>query len=280
MRWTIGTVRISKVTESEFAVPLEYLLQGVPPNGAEPFGWLAPDFVNGQGEGLLSFHGFVIDTGSLRILVDTGIGDMRAGLPAPPMPSAFLAELVGQGYGLADIDFVVCTHLHFDHVGANTTLVDGKWQVTFPAAQYLFVAAEWEHWRTHETEFGNFAETVRPVLDAGAAALVQTNHVICDEVQLIPTPGHTPGHVSVSIESLGQRAVITGDLAHHPIQFALPDIGMAADVDASLATQTRRRFLADRVDDGALVLGSHFAGRTGGRVLSDGSGWRLDTSPR
>ena len=197
----------------------------------------------------------------------------------PALPSGFLETLAAAGYGVEDIDTVVCTHLHFDHVGWNTRLVDGEWVVTFPQARYLFGRVEWEHWSVTEGDYSNVADTVRPVVAGGAADLIEVDHRVCDEVRLVPTPGHTPGHVSVVVESEGLRAVITGDMAHHPIQFAEPDIAAPADSDSAMAAKTRRMFLADRQDDGALVIGTHFGGPTAGRVVADGDTWRLVPVP-
>ena len=118
-------------------------------------------------------------------------------------------------------------------------------------------------------------DTVRPVVESGAADLVEVDHQICPQVRLVPTPGHTPGHVSVVIESGGQRAVITGDMAHHPLQFAEPDIGAPADSDSPMAAKTRRIFLAEREQDGALVIGTHFGGPTAGRIEADGESWKF-----
>lgn len=276
MEWKIGDVRIVKVLEHELPVPLQGLLEEVPDDAVERHPWLAPDFVDEAGNARLSIHGLVVDTGDRRILVDTCVGEMREGLQLPPLPSGFLDRLAEAGYRPEDIDTVVCTHLHFDHVGWNTRMVEGKWVVTFPNARYLFARVEWEHWSTHDSDYGNVGDTVRPVLDAGAADLVATDHRICDQVRLVPTPGHTPGHVSVVVESGGDRAVITGDMSHHPLQFAVPDLPMPADSDTPTAVATRRRFLAERVEDGALVIGTHFGGRTAGHVASDGATWRFD----
>jgi glyoxylase-like metal-dependent hydrolase (beta-lactamase superfamily II) len=273
--WTIGNVTITKVLEHELPVPLEGLLNGIPLDALERNSWLRPDFVDDDGNARLSIHGLVVDTGERKILVDTCAGHLREGMQLPPLPSGFLDGLVDAGYKPDDIDTVVCTHLHFDHVGWNTHLVDGEWVVTFPSARYLFGRLEWEHWSVQDGDYNNVADTVRPVLAAGAADLVESDHVVCPEVRLIPTPGHTPGHVSVLIESEGERAVITGDLAHHPLQFALPDLGMSADSDTPAAVATRRRFLAERQADGALVIGTHFGGRTAGYVTADGDGWRI-----
>jgi len=276
MEWRVGSVRIVKIVDLELPIPLAGLLPQAPSDAATKYPWLVPDFLDDDGNMRMSIHALLVDTGTHRILVDTCAGDMREGLQLPPRSSPFLDRLADAGYTVADIDTVVCTHLHWDHVGWNTRLVDGDWVVTFPNARYLFGRPEWDHWSTHHSDYSNIGDTVRPVIDAGAADLVEPNHRICDEVRLVPTPGHTPGHVCVVIESGNERAVITGDMSHHPVQFAIPEVSMAADTDKEMAIATRRHFLEEHTEDGALVIGTHFAGRTAGRVRADGDGWRFD----
>ncbi|HEY8525261.1 MAG TPA: MBL fold metallo-hydrolase [Acidimicrobiales bacterium] len=275
--WSIGDVRVVKVVEHELELPLAGVLRDVPDGVVERHAWLAPDFVTPDGRARLSIHGLVIDTGERRILVDTCVGESAPIDLGSAAGDGFLAGLAAAGYAVEDIDTVVCTHLHFDHVGWNTRLVDGEWVVTFPRARYLFARTEWEHWSTTDGDYVNVGTTVRPVLEAGAVDLVETDHRVCEEVRFVPTPGHTPGHVSVVVESRGETAVITGDLAHHPVQFADPDLAAAADTDPTRAAATRRRFLGERAADGALVIGTHFAGPTAGRVTSapGGDGWVL-----
>ena len=278
VEWMIGDVRIVKVVEREFPVPLSGMLHDLPDGAVDRHPWLKPHFVTADGDARLSIHGLVVDTGDRRMLVDTCVGEHQ--MPAlPPTDSPFLDRLADAGYGVEDIDTVICTHLHFDHVGWNTRLVDGEWVVTFPRARYLFARPEWEHWSVTEHDYTNVGETVRPVLDAGQADLVAVDERISDQVRLVPTPGHTPGHVSVVVESDGERAVITGDMAHHPIQFAEPGLSMTADSDRAQSAATRREFLAERAADGALVIGTHFAGATAGRIVADGDGdgWILET---
>lgn len=275
MQWTIGDVRVTKVVEHELPIPLNGLLTDVPDEAVERHGWLKPDFLDDAGLARLSIHGLVIDTGERRILVDTCVGNLREGLVFPPAESTFITSLAAAGYAIEDIDTVVCTHLHFDHVGWNTRLVDGKWVVTFTNARYLIGRVEWEHWSVTDGDYSNVGDTVRPVVESGAADLVEVDHQICPQVRLVPTPGHTPGHVSVVIESAGERAVITGDMAHHPIQFAEPEISAPADSDSPTAAKTRRLFLSEREQDRALVIGTHFGGPTAGRIEADGETWRL-----
>lgn len=274
MNWTVGNIRITKVVESELSVPFDAFLAGVDEYAVQRHPWLAPDFVT-DGRARTSIHGLVVDTGDQRVLVDTGIGDMRAMAGVPAAPSGFLDTLAAAGYEPGDIDIVVCTHLHFDHVGWNTRRADDGWQVTFPNARYLFGRREWEFWQSNTSEVVDLTETARPVVEAGRADLIETDHLVCSGVRLEPVPGHTPGQVCVHIEDRGEHAVITGDLAHHPVQLAEPQVCSLADSDRAQSEATRRRFFAERVADGALVIGTHFVGPTAGHIVADGSAWRL-----
>ncbi|HEY1259269.1 MAG TPA: MBL fold metallo-hydrolase, partial [Stellaceae bacterium] len=143
---------------------------------------------------------------------------------------------------------------------------------------YLMGRVELEHWRAQQERDDMkavFADSVAPVYDAGLVDLVETDHRVCDEVSLIPTPGHTPGHVSVQIASEGETALITGDFMHHPCQIARPEWSSTADSDPQAAERTRRHMLARLADAPTLVIGTHFAGRTAGHVVPDGAAYRL-----
>jgi glyoxylase-like metal-dependent hydrolase (beta-lactamase superfamily II) len=167
--------------------------------------------------------------------------------------------------------------MHVDHVGWNTRLVEGHWVPTFPNARYLFGRTEFEHWaRSGEADERQLlADSVQPIVEARLADLVASDHALNDEVHLEPTPGHTPGHVSVRLRSAGAEAVITGDLMHHPIQCGDPAIGSRFDVDPRVAFNTRLRFLREQADRDVLVLGTHFAAPSAGWVVSAGAAWRF-----
>jgi glyoxylase-like metal-dependent hydrolase (beta-lactamase superfamily II) len=198
------------------------------------------------------------------------------------MQTDFLRDLREAGYPPETIDTVLCTHLHVDHVGWNTMLVDGQWVPTFPNARYLFAKTEWEHWDANEDEsvYGPvLADSVRPVVEAGLVDLVDVAHRVCEQVCLEPTPGHTPGHVSVHIRSGGAEALITGDCIHHPVQMSRPDWCSSADVDQAQGQKTRESLLERYVDDDILIIGTHFATPTAGHVKRlDGGGYFLDVS--
>jgi glyoxylase-like metal-dependent hydrolase (beta-lactamase superfamily II) len=276
LEWSIGGVRITRIAESVSPVPPQgFFPDATPADLARHASWLEPHFVDGEGNLLLSIHGLVVESAGRRILVDTCVGERAVpGFETLGTGSVFFSELEAAGFDADTIDFVLCTHLHFDHVGWNTRRVDGRWVPSFPKARYLFARTEYEHWKDQDAGgfASTFGEAVQPVVEAGLADLVETNHRITDEVWLEATPGHTPGHVAVRIESQGARALITGDLTHHPVQWAEVDWKMMADSDSVQAAETRRRLLAEHADGDLLVIGTHYAEPCSGRLVRDGDG--------
>jgi glyoxylase-like metal-dependent hydrolase (beta-lactamase superfamily II) len=279
-RWKIGEVTITRVVEMETTSKATFVLKDGSPENIRTVPWLRPHFANADGKVIMSVHAFVIESPGHRMVVDTCIGnDKRRAFPGWNMLQLpFLADLEKAGFARDSIDRVLCTHLHVDHVGWNTMLVDGKWKPTFPRARYLIGRKEWEHWsKASEPDTRELLDdSVRPVFDAGLADLVESDARITDEIRLEPTPGHTPGHHSVRISSRGQEAVITGDLMHHPVQMAHPEWGSHFDSDFNEAITTRRAFLERHGDQPILVLGTHFAAPSAGRILRDGNAWRLE----
>jgi glyoxylase-like metal-dependent hydrolase (beta-lactamase superfamily II) len=274
-QWRIGNVTVTKVVEQEVTGGSRLLLPRPTPE------WLLPYLVDGNGCLRLSIHSFVVETPTRRIIVDTCLGNDKQNRLVPywnNRQGPFLADLANAGFPPASIDTVVCTHLHADHVGWNTMLRDGKWVPTFPQARYLVSAAEYQYWRAnpeHADTRHALADSVTPIVDAGLADLVETEHRICDEISMIPTIGHTPGHVSVHIASCGEEALITGDFMHHPCQIAHPDYDLTSDSDPAQGIRTRRAMLNNLADRSVLVLISHFADPTAGHVVRDGDGYRF-----
>ena len=278
LSWQIGAVRVTRVVEVVAPIPPNGLLEDIGPDDMAPhLSWLQPHFVDADGNLLLSIHALVVESQGRRILVDTCVGEHQIpGMEMLAGSSTFLDDLKAAGFPQGSIDTVLCTHLHFDHVGWNTMQRDGKWVPTFPEARYLFARTEWEHWQKTESPFAsNLADAVQPVIDAGLSELVDTDHRITDEVSLQATPGHTPGHVSVAIESEGQRAMITGDMTHHPVQWAEPGWKMSADSDSKQATGTRLRVASELADGPVLIIGTHYAEPCAGHIVSDGSAYRF-----
>lgn len=281
--WRVGDVKISRVVELEVTGGSRFILPDATRDECLPLTWMHPHFMDEAGNLIMSVHALVVDTGDTRIVVDTCIGnDKERSIPAwSNLQTSFLKDLKSTGYDPESIDIVLCTHLHVDHVGWNTRLVDGEWVPTFPNAKYLVASDEWDYW-TSEPESGRFdevyADSVKPIEPLLSLVDVESEPEIVPGISLKPTPGHTPGHVSVEIHSNGERAIITGDCIHHPCQMTRVDWCSSADADAAQGLETRERLLADLSDTDTLVIGTHFATPTAGYIRPhvDGNYW-LDT---
>lgn len=278
LSWQVGRVKITRIVEMDLPVPIQAFRQATPEvMRASP--WLYPHFVSEDDATLkLSVHALLVEAPGLRLVVDTCIGNDRPReiTGGQPLSGPFLEHLAEAGWSREGVDAVVCTHLHTDHVGWNTMLEGGRWTPTFPKARYLIGRREYEFWAAHEDaeQQAMMGDSIRPVFDAGLAQLVELDHVISPELRLIPSIGHTPGHVSVVIESEGAQAVITGDMAHHPCQFAHPE-WVLGDDNAEVAAATRARLFAEWADQPILVIGTHFAAPTAGHVCRDGAVFRF-----
>jgi glyoxylase-like metal-dependent hydrolase (beta-lactamase superfamily II) len=220
----------------------------------------------------------VIETPSRRIVVDTGLGNDKEGRRVPTWNNRqepFLETMTAAGFAPDSIDTVLCTHLHVDHVGWNTKLVGGKWLPAFPNARYVFGKTEYEHWRDHSIEPDKaavFSDSVKPVVDAGRADLVASDAQVCDEITLISTPGHSPGHMSLHIQSGGEQGLLSGDVAHHPCQMAHLDWSSTADSEPMQSAVTRRELFARFADTPTLVIGGHF---NAGHIRRDGDAFKF-----
>jgi glyoxylase-like metal-dependent hydrolase (beta-lactamase superfamily II) len=282
LTWQVGEVKITRILELEAIGGSRFILPQATPEVVQQIGWLAPHFADEQGRLKMSIQALVLETPGRRIIVDTCLGNdkQRDVKSWSNLQTDFLKDLEAAGYPRESIDTVLCTHLHVDHVGWNTMRVGGAWVPTFPNARYLIGRAEFDYWRREEEALEDhsrspFHDSVAPVFDAGLVDLVETDHRVCDEVSLEPTLGHTPGHVSIRIRSQGREALITGDFAHHPCQLAHPEWASTADYDPQASTATRRRVFGSLAGSEVLVIGTHFAAPTAGRVVPDGAAWRL-----
>lgn len=299
--WKIGEARITAIVEQSLS--MDGLISRARPETLAEIPWLHPDFVDETGKMLGLVQCFVVELGGKVALVDTCVGDHKD-LPTDPAWNKQVFGLIGKlrnvGFDAQRVDMVLCTHLHLDHVGINTYLSNGVWHPTFPKARYLFSRTEYEYWQaeaarepvdpaTLSKPFEQFRagfqatqrlvheQSVEPVFAAGLAELVDPPCEPMPGLRLVSTPGHTPGHVSVEVSSAGEKALITGDAFHHPCQIARSDWATVADYDRDESTATRKAMLEDLENTGALMLGSHFARPTGGRVVRDGETWKLET---
>jgi glyoxylase-like metal-dependent hydrolase (beta-lactamase superfamily II) len=269
--WRVGGVRVTAVVEAEFWMPADVLLATHSADRlADLAGWLRPDHLRGADELGMTYQSLLVESRGARIVVDTCRGNDRQ-LPngRGVLDTDFLARL-DRLVDRATVDHVVCTHLHYDHVGWNTMLVDGRWEPTFPRARYLFSRKDFEHWSGHDADPNvDLLLAVEPIVEAGRHEFVGHGHRINDEVSLIGTPGHSPGHLSVWIESEGERGWITGDVVHHPVQLVEPEWHSRADVSPADAVATRRAMIDRVLDEGVAVIGTHFAAPAVGFLVSD-----------
>ena len=283
LKWKIGDVTITRIVELDAVGGSRFILPQATKEVIREIEWLQPHFADAEGRLKMSIHALVVETPTKRIVVDTCIGNdkHRPSMPAwNQMQTGFLQDFEAAGFAVDSIDTVLCTHLHVDHVGWNTMLVDGQWVPTFKNARYLMARTEFDYWKTEPDTYVSepqiFHDSVKPVFDAGLVDLVETNHVVCDEISLVPTLGHTPGHVSIRISSKGEEALITGDFVHHPCQMAHPEWAAAPDYDPEQSTRTRHETFGALAGKPVLVIGTHFATPTAGHVVKDGDGWRLE----
>lgn len=281
-RWQIGDVSITRIIETEDkSMTAEIMLPDARPENVLPIRWLQPHFIDADGNLISSVFSLLVESHGKKIVIDTCLGNdkPRAVPDWNERQGAFLDHIAAAGFPRESVDYVACTHLHPDHVGWNTILRDNEWQPTFPNARYLFSRKDWE-WldKAPVTPLGDYCgDSVRPIFAAGLADVVEPGHAITDEVTLVSTPGHSPGHVAVRISSNGEYAVVTGDLMHHPCQVARPQWCSPFDFDRGQALKTRERFLAEFSDEPVLVIGTHFATPTAGRIVADGKTYRFET---
>jgi len=212
---------------------------------------------------------YLIRTEGRTVLVDTGLGPRPADTPDVPW-GELLRDFQAKGVRPDEVDMVLMTHLHRDHVGWNLRHEDTRWVPTFGKARYWMSAKDWE--ACHEPEiqpqrFPNAPTCVWPLAELGLIELMHGEHSITRELTAVPTPGHTPGHVSILVTSQGERALVLGDAAHTPVQIEEPDWCSRADMDPDLTRQTRRALVERLEREEILVAAGHFQAPGFGRVV-------------
>lgn len=280
--WTIGDITVTSVVEAEGPTPGTFLFpEADPETVAARHGWAQGTFVDDDGMLLARVQALVVSSGGSTIVIDTCVGNDKPRVVQAwnQLQLPFLDRFADAGFDPLAVDAVVCTHLHTDHVGWNTMLVDGEWRPTFPESRYLFAGPEYQHWSSephrHRPEHD---DSIEPVVEAGLVELVDVDAEIAPGVRLLSTPGHTPGHCSVRLDSGGSAALITGDFMHHAVQVAAPEWCSRFDTDPVLGEQTRREFIEEHADGELLVIGTHFGGVGSGRIVSTDHGHVLQAA--
>lgn len=268
----VGDIAVHRVVESEipFYRPSDLFAQATPQAVAPYRPWLEPKALCPRtGRLVMPVQSYLVRTRRHCILLDTCVGCNKTGVD----PSAWhrqdnqlwLARLAAAGARPDEIDFVFCTHLHSDHCGWNTRMVDGRWVPTFPRARYICSREEYQ-----ASEAGGgavHAESVLPLLEARQLTPVAMDFALDDHLRLEPATGHTAGHVVVHLRSGGCHAIMCGDLMHSPLQLAEPDWSCTSDHDPIEAAITRRSFIDAHCDAGTLILTAHFPSPSMGRIV-------------
>jgi glyoxylase-like metal-dependent hydrolase (beta-lactamase superfamily II) len=279
-RWTAGSCTVTAVVEEQNGrIPPEMFFPEATAADVAKHEWLVPDFADAKGRIAMRVQAFVVEVAGRHVLVDPCVGnDKDSAVPYwNHRTFPFLERFRDAGFDPAAIDTVVHTHLHADHCGWDTHLAGGAWTPTFPNARHLYTQRELDWCRAGGNPGidGVHAQSIAPVFDAGLGDIVGENADLGGGMRLEPTPGHTPGHVSMWIESGGATVLVSGDFLHHPVQCAEPSWAEIGDEDAGLARATRRAMLERAARTGALFLGTHFPTAPAGRVVADGATWRF-----
>jgi glyoxylase-like metal-dependent hydrolase (beta-lactamase superfamily II) len=247
-------------------------------------GWLAPSHYDAAtGAIKLSVHSWLLQVGKQKILIDACCGNQKT-KPGRPfwhmLNTPYLERLAAAGARPDEIDFVMCTHMHHDHVGWNTQLSGGRWVPTFPNARYVFSRPDFEYFQKLDAdpqngpaELGTFRECVVPIVEAGRADLVTGPHRLGDHLEIVPAPGHSPGHVVFKLDSGGERAVFIGDVLHHLIQVYYPHWNFPKNSDAEQARASRRMVLEDCASTGALMFPAHVGAPFAGHIEATATGF-------
>ena len=287
----VGELAVRRIVEFEgpFVAPEVFFPDYDPavlaenPDMSEP-GLLDP----ATGKLVFSFHSFVVKTPRHTILIDSCLGNDKERPTRPQfhrLKSSYLADLARAGVHPEEVDFVLCTHLHWDHVGWNTRLENGRWVPTFPNARYVMARREYEHWQAVQQRGEDslhrlaFEDSVLPVVRSGQSLLVDGDYALDDTFWFVPAPGHTPGNVVIHVRSHGEEAVFFGDIVHHQFQLMEPRWSTAACSDRELSRATRMRLIEEHAERGTRLFPGHFPSPNTGRIVRRGSAYRYAFDP-
>jgi glyoxylase-like metal-dependent hydrolase (beta-lactamase superfamily II) len=287
LTFAVGDLTVHRVIESEGPLfdPLTFFPTLTPDLLEENLSWLKPHYIDpASGQLMLCIQSYIVRTPHHNILIDSCVGNHKERKSYPfwnQMTSdRYEKNLAATGLTMDDIDFVMCTHLHVDHVGWNTRLQNGSWVPSFPKARYVFADRELAFWTEKEQQEPGkhpaITDSVLPIIQAGRQEVVSSHHELSDVVKLIPTPGHTIDHYSVRIGKPGADAVIAGDMIHSPFQARYPELGMRADYDPAQGGRSRRELFSTLCDTSTLLCPAHFPSPSKGRLTAWGDGFRYN----
>jgi glyoxylase-like metal-dependent hydrolase (beta-lactamase superfamily II) len=274
----LGDIAIQRIVEHEIPVyhPADFFDEATAEAVAPYREWLEPKALCPRtGCMVMPVQSYLVRTRHHCILIDTCVGCHKT--YAEPSEwhqrgnEVWLSNLEAAGVHPDAIDFVFCTHLHSDHCGWNTQLLDGRWVPTFANAKYVFAHDECRAMESENSQI--FVENVQPILEAKQAVLVDLDYALDDEIWLEPTLGHSVGHVAIHLKSQLHHAAMCGDLIHSPLQLAEPGWSPNSDYDMAASARTRKDFLNTHCDTDTLILTAHFPSPSVGRIVPRGSGY-------
>jgi glyoxylase-like metal-dependent hydrolase (beta-lactamase superfamily II) len=285
LKFNVGDLTIHRVIEQEttFFPALDFFPKLTPELLAENKPWMKQaGAIDDSDTLILCFQSYIVTTPHHTILIDSCIGNDKR-RPARPKwnmktDDTYVRGLNAAGFSFGDIDYVMCTHLHVDHVGWNTRLENGRWVPTFPNARFVFAKGEFDYWteQNAKAEVPPFVDSVLPVVEARKAEIVQNDFSIGDHARILPTPGHTPGHVAIAFGKGKDDAIFAGDLMHTPLQTHYPELSPKFDVDPAQAAVTRRNFLERYCDTDTLCCTAHFPSPSSGKIRRRGDGFTCE----
>lgn len=290
-----GDVEITQIVEQSISNLMGMLLPDATPEAVAEIDWLQPPYRTEAYTLNAVSQGFVIRKGDRLFVVDTCVGNdknVSAFAMLANLQLDFLDALEAAGIDRMAVTDVLCTHLHFDHVGWNTYQKDGAWLPTFPNAKYHFGREEYDFWQQHEDEYiasdpntldavqgFSFAESIDPVVEAGLVNLIEADADLGDGFSVIPTPGHSPGHICLVIDAGDEKLMLAGDVMHHPCQIARPAWASVSDYDSTESTRTRQKLFDELSGTDVLMAGTHFSIPSFGSV-SRGRPGEFEFNPR
>lgn len=288
-RIKLGDYTVGRVTEFQFpAFPAREFLPAATDEMVAEARRALPGRIADDGRVIMSFHSFVLQTGRHTILIDSccGVDKFRPGRDQFNQGRMdFIGGLAELGIKPEAVTHVMCTHLHWDHVGWNTRLINGQWVPTFPNACYVMAKREYDHWdAVHAKEKGkkdnlhaiSFEDSILPIMRADRAVLVADDFELDKGIWLEPCHGHSPGHVVVNVQSGAKRGAFIGDVIHHPMQLMFPDLSCRADFDMNASRVSRKALMEKHADTGNIILPQHFATPSSGSIARAGNGYRFE----
>lgn len=285
LKFSVGDLTLHRIVEQEgpYFAALELFPGLTPEMLAQNRDWMRKaGAIDAEDKLVFCFQSYIVRTPHHTILIDSCIGNDK---PRPGRPNwnlktddTYMRGFKATGVSPDEIDFVMCTHLHVDHVGWNTKLENGRWVPTFPKARYIFGKAEYDYWaeQNAKEEVPPFVDSVLPVVEAKRAEIVRDDFAVGDHLRILPTPGHTPGHISFAFGRGKDDAVFAGDLMHSPLQTLHPELSPKFDVDQAQSAITRRKFLEQYCDTDTLCCTIHFPSPSTGKIRRKGNGFSCE----